>query len=404
MARRLPEHSFDAIELIPSKTKFFILSLHNKLLYKSLNIETLVRPKYGTAVLSGGPFGPADLVVTNPGFQTPGFERIVLRYSIRYGLTHVGKAMCAETAPKFMVRDGDNFGKLIYTSGGFFNDGNRFLYPAEVAGLESPYGSFYTFSFDVSDPTDPVPAGGRSSSLSQQEINEIQDQYDNNPNSVLNPSRAPDSRGITVANVIDAIDQLRKLLLVASGDEGLTVLDLNASNAIIATDSGSGLASNVTGLDNLALVSQSGGEDNGSIGVFDLSFPKDPIYLESFAGGASGTKIYKGKLFALNAPIKQPDNSSCGGDTCPEIPTPLAIGEPEYPSSRFSGTFGDFAATNKEEYEDVSGTVSIIDLENPNRPVINSLAIDGAAVDMNIKGNLLAVAAETGGFYLNRQD
>jgi len=116
----------------------------------------LISVKKILATAPPGPFGPQDVMITNPGFGGPGFDRFVLQDGFGYGLPYLGQTKAASTAVCTLQQDPENAGKLLFAAAGATKDGNKFM----SAGTPEVWGSFRMVLFDVSDPREPLVGGG----------------------------------------------------------------------------------------------------------------------------------------------------------------------------------------------------------------------------------------------------
>src|SRR5690606_32359660 len=97
-------------------------------------------------------------------------------------------------------------------------------------------------------------------------------------NPFSNSGRAPDSRSVAVAKTKDLDGENRSLLLVASGAQGLTVLDVADPMAmtLLASRPEEGLAADVSSIENLALLTFS-----NQIRFYDLTVPENPVVVDT---------------------------------------------------------------------------------------------------------------------------
>ncbi|MDV7400173.1 hypothetical protein RZS08_52655, partial [Arthrospira platensis SPKY1] len=98
--------------------------------------QHLISVKKITANAPPGPFGPQDVMITNPGFGGPGFDRFIADDMFGFGLPFQGLVKAAATGTNRLIQDPLNAGKLLIGTGGSTMDGNKFFpkLTKEVAG------------------------------------------------------------------------------------------------------------------------------------------------------------------------------------------------------------------------------------------------------------------------------
>ena len=308
----------------------------------------IISPQKIIGKLPSGKFGSVDLNATNIGIQSEGYNRVSMVDAFSYGLRLVGKTSVSNTAPKYLARDNRYFGKLLYASAGLFNDGNHFEYEIEgVPLIDYIYASYYGLGFDVSNPSRPLAAAGKSTIFDSEEF----DRYMINPRvgetQYATSGRAADSRSLAVANFLDIEGFERSLLLVANGNLGLSVFDVESPDAmeLLASVEGSGLAADVTAVGNLAVVAVSE-TDEHAIDFYDLSDPEDPVFIDSIDRSGNRVVVSNDTLYMTRTGVQEPAYPTEG-----EVP--IRDGGPFfplYPTPRFAGTFGAFSRETFPEY------------------------------------------------------
>ena len=297
-----------------------------------------------------GFFGPADVVVINPGFDQPGYDTDIIEDAFSYGLPKLGQGTAASTAPIDLEADESNYGKLIFAAGGIFDDGNNFCFDINSDGeIDSSdwRGSYRVIMFDVSSPTSPQASGGQFVLPTTEEIEvsqrygqamlaglfgglppdeiarRIQEYEDYGPREY-----APDARDVELL-----VDQ--GLVLVANGESGLVVLDNSIAPDhtgqldLLGREENGQFAVAVDSSHNLALVASDGrngtaedprsplSESGGEIFALDFTVREDPVRVGSFSPGRGtenptalaidGTDVFvtTGTTVILSPPLTQ---------------------------------------------------------------------------------------------------